>query len=281
MTTRRPAQAPRPRRSPRRSTRGPLRRAQLRSAAGGARARRGRLAVGRRRPPLPRHDVGLLGGELRPRQPGARARAHRAGEGLAVTSRAFHTDAPRRFLERLCRADRHGPRAAHEHRRRGGGDGAQGRAQVGLQGQARAGGACGDHRRRGQLRRPHHPIVGFSTEPQYRDGFGPFTPGFAAFPSATPRRSRRRSRPTPPRSSSSRSRARPASSCRRPATSRVREICTRHNVLMICDEVQTGLGRTGALLACDHEGVRPDGLTLGKALGGGLLPVSAFWPART
>src|SRR6185295_16627285 len=57
---------------------------------------------------------------------------------------------------------------------------------------------------------------------------------------------------------------------------RVREICTRRNVLMIADEVQTGLGRTGAVLACDHEGVRPDGLTLGKALGGGLLPVSAF-----
>jgi len=56
----------------------------------------------------------------------------------------------------------------------------------------------------------------------------------------------------------------------------VREICTRHNVLMVCDEVQTGLGRTGALLACDHEGIKPDGLMLGKALGGGLLPVSAF-----
>jgi len=56
----------------------------------------------------------------------------------------------------------------------------------------------------------------------------------------------------------------------------VREICTRHNVLMICDEVQTGLGRTGRTLACDHEGIKPDGLMLGKALGGGLLPVSAF-----
>ena len=55
-----------------------------------------------------------------------------------------------------------------------------------------------------------------------------------------------------------------------------REICTRHDVLLICDEVQTGLGRTGRLLACQHEDVKPDGLILGKALGGGLLPVSAF-----
>jgi ornithine--oxo-acid transaminase len=56
---------------------------------------------------------------------------------------------------------------------------------------------------------------------------------------------------------------------------KVREICTRHKVLMIADEVQTGLGRTGKMLACDHEEVRPDILVLGKALSGGLLPVSA------
>ncbi|RYE93573.1 MAG: aspartate aminotransferase family protein, partial [Oxalobacteraceae bacterium] len=55
-----------------------------------------------------------------------------------------------------------------------------------------------------------------------------------------------------------------------------RALCTQHDVLLICDEVQTGLGRTGRLLASDFEGVRPDGLVLGKALGGGLLPVSAF-----
>jgi ornithine--oxo-acid transaminase len=57
---------------------------------------------------------------------------------------------------------------------------------------------------------------------------------------------------------------------------RCAEICRQHNVLLIADEVQTGLGRTGRLLACEHEGVRPDGVILGKALGGGLLPVSAF-----
>ncbi len=54
-----------------------------------------------------------------------------------------------------------------------------------------------------------------------------------------------------------------------------REICTKNNVLMIADEIQTGLGRTGRLFACEHEGVKPDMLILGKALGGGTMPVSA------
>ena len=55
----------------------------------------------------------------------------------------------------------------------------------------------------------------------------------------------------------------------------VRNLCTEYNVLMIADEIQTGLGRTGKMLACDHENVRPDILILGKALSGGVLPVSA------
>jgi len=55
----------------------------------------------------------------------------------------------------------------------------------------------------------------------------------------------------------------------------VRELCSRYDVLMIADEIQTGLGRTGKMLACDHEQVRPDILILGKALSGGVLPVSA------
>jgi ornithine--oxo-acid transaminase len=56
---------------------------------------------------------------------------------------------------------------------------------------------------------------------------------------------------------------------------RVREICTKYNVLLVLDEIQTGFGRTGAFFACDHENVKPDMLLLGKALGGGVYPVSA------
>ena len=60
----------------------------------------------------------------------------------------------------------------------------------------------------------------------------------------------------------------------------VAELCRRNNVLLIVDEIQTGLGRTGKMLACEHEGVKPDGLILGKALGGGILPVSMFLARR-
>ena len=55
----------------------------------------------------------------------------------------------------------------------------------------------------------------------------------------------------------------------------VRQICDKHNVLFIADEIQTGLGRTGKLFACDHEDVRPDMMVIGKALAGGFYPVSA------
>jgi len=124
-------------------------------------------------------------------------------------------------------------------------------------------------------------IVGMSSERQYREGFGPFPPGFKLIPygdaaaleaAITPNTAAFLVEPIqgeggiiiPP----------PAylAECAR--------LCKQHNVLLICDEIQTGLGRTGALLACDHEGVKPDGLILGKALGGGLLPVSAFLARR-
>ena len=119
-------------------------------------------------------------------------------------------------------------------------------------------------------------IVSFSSEPLYRAGFGPLTPGFTLVPygdaealeaAITPRTAAFLVEPiqgeggviVPPEG----------------YLRRVREICTRHNVLLIADEIQTGLGRTGRLFACDHEDVRPDVVTIGKALSGGLYPVSA------
>jgi ornithine--oxo-acid transaminase len=120
-------------------------------------------------------------------------------------------------------------------------------------------------------------IVGFSSEEDYRSGFGPFCGGFQHFDFGD------------------------IESVKAAATSdtcavliepiqgeagvlvpppgffrALREWCTAHNVLLIDDEVQAGLGRTGKWFAFEHEGIRPDALILGKALGGGVLPVSAF-----
>ena len=120
-------------------------------------------------------------------------------------------------------------------------------------------------------------IVGFSSEDQYRDGFGPFTPGFRRIPfgdadalaaALTPHTAAFLFEPIQGEGGI---RIPPAGWLARCA-----ELCRQANVLLIADEVQTGLGRTGRLLACEHEGVRPDGVILGKALGGGLLPVAAF-----
>jgi ornithine--oxo-acid transaminase len=60
----------------------------------------------------------------------------------------------------------------------------------------------------------------------------------------------------------------------------LRDLCDQNNVLLILDEIQSGLGRTGKMFAYEHEGIKPDGLILGKALGGGLLPVSAFLSSK-
>jgi ornithine--oxo-acid transaminase len=119
-------------------------------------------------------------------------------------------------------------------------------------------------------------VVGFSSEVQYRDGFGPFAPGFKAVPfgdadalaaAVTDQTVGFLFEPiqgeggviVPPDD----------------FLRRVREICDRSGIAMMVDEIQTGLGRTGRLFACEWEDVRPDVLIVGKALGGGLYPVSA------
>jgi ornithine--oxo-acid transaminase len=124
-------------------------------------------------------------------------------------------------------------------------------------------------------------LVSFSSEAQYREGFGPFTPGFVSVPygdvtaieaAITPNTAGVLFEPiqgeagviTPPEG----------------FLRALREVCDRRGVLMIADEIQTGLGRTGHWLACDHEGVKPDVVILGKALGGGVYPVSAVLSSR-
>jgi len=119
-------------------------------------------------------------------------------------------------------------------------------------------------------------IVSFSTEPLYRDDFGPFCPGFRVIPygdlkalreAITPRTAAFLVEPIQGE----------AGVVIPPAgfLAEARRICTEADVLFIADEIQTGFGRTGRAFACEHEGVKPDLMTLGKALGGGIYPVSA------
>jgi ornithine--oxo-acid transaminase len=120
-------------------------------------------------------------------------------------------------------------------------------------------------------------IVAMSDEAQYREGFGPFPPGFrlAEYGNIESLEAAINDNTAalliepiqgeggivvPPKG----------------YLKAAESLCRERNVLLIADEIQTGLGRTGKLLACQHEDVKPDGLILGKALGGGILPVSMF-----
>ena len=119
-------------------------------------------------------------------------------------------------------------------------------------------------------------IVSFSDDPDARDGFGPFTPGFVAVPHGDADALRRAITPrtvaflVEPVQGEAGVKVPPPGYLRA-----VREICDEAGILFVADEIQSGLGRTGETFACDHDGVRPDVFTLGKALGGGILPISA------
>lgn len=118
-------------------------------------------------------------------------------------------------------------------------------------------------------------IVGFSSEPQYREGFGPFTPGFELLPFGDASAVRAAVGPNT------------AAVLVEPIQgeggiivppdgflAELRDVCSERNVLLIVDEIQSGLGRTGTMFAHEHDGIRPDVMLLGKALSGGLYPVS-------
>ncbi|MBG0828976.1 ornithine--oxo-acid transaminase [Planomonospora sp. ID67723] len=120
-------------------------------------------------------------------------------------------------------------------------------------------------------------IVSFSTDPDAHDDFGPYTPGFriVKYGSAEAVREALDANTVAvmvePIQGEAGVLVPPDGYLRQ-----IREICTENNVLMIADEIQSGLGRTGDTFACDHEGVVPDVYVLGKALGGGVVPVSAI-----
>jgi len=119
-------------------------------------------------------------------------------------------------------------------------------------------------------------VVSFSTDPQARSGFGPFTPGFRSVPYGDAAAIEAAIDDTTvavliePIQGEGGVIIPPAGYLRA-----VREICTRNRVLFVADEIQSGLARAGTTFACDHEGVTPDMYLLGKALGGGVVPVSA------
>jgi ornithine--oxo-acid transaminase len=119
-------------------------------------------------------------------------------------------------------------------------------------------------------------IVGFSSEDQYKDGFGPFTPGFVMVPYGDAAAFEKAITPNT------------VGFLVEPIQGEggvivpvdgylgcTRGLCKEHNIAFMADEIQTGLGRTGKLFCCDWEDVRPDVLIVGKALGGGVYPVSA------
>ena len=119
-------------------------------------------------------------------------------------------------------------------------------------------------------------IVGFSTDPQSRGGFGPFAPGFRVVPYGDADALEAAIGPNTvaflvePIQGEAGVIVPPAGYLKR-----ARELCTQHQVILILDEIQTGLGRTGKLLAEEHEGIEADLTLIGKALSGGFYPVSA------
>jgi ornithine--oxo-acid transaminase len=118
--------------------------------------------------------------------------------------------------------------------------------------------------------------VSFSTDAQYRDGFGPFTPGFTVIPFGDARALENAITPytcaflVEPIQGEAGIVIPPAGFLKQAA-----DICRKHRVLLVADEIQSGLGRTGKLFAYMHDGIRPDVVIVGKALSGGFYPVSA------
>jgi len=204
------------------------------------------------------------------------ALAEQAGR-LAVTSRAYHNEALAPFLEKLTALaglDRALPAS-------GGAESVETAIKAARRWGYRVKGIATDCAEivvaRGNFHGRSTTIVGFSTEPAYRADFGPFAPGFVHFDFGDIDSLAAAIGPdtcavlVEPIQGEAGIVVPPEGFLRA-----ARQLCDARRVLLIVDEIQSGLGRSGRWFACQHEGVRPDGLIVGKALGGGLLPVSAL-----
>ncbi len=200
---------------------------------------------------------------------------------VAVTSRAYHTSTLGPFLSKLTELtglDKALPAS-------GGAESVETAIKAARRWGYRVKGIAADRAEivvaRGNFHGRSTAIVGFSTEPAYRDGFGPFAPGFRHFDFgdidslAAAINENTAAVLLEPIQGEAGIIVPPDGFLRA-----VRKLCDERRVLLILDEIQSGLGRTGRWFAFQHEGAKPDGLILGKALGGGLLPVSAFVATR-
>jgi len=196
---------------------------------------------------------------------------------LAVVSRAFYTDMLGRFLQKACEATG----MARALPMNTGAEAVETAIKAARKWAYTVKGVAADKAEiiacEGNFHGRTTTIVGMSSEPQYREGFGPFAPGFKLVPFGDARALEKAITPNTaaflvePIQGEGGIIVPPEGYLRK-----AMKICREHNVLLIADEIQTGLGRTGRFLACEHEGVHPDAVLLGKALGGGLLPVSLF-----
>jgi ornithine--oxo-acid transaminase len=210
------------------------------------------------------------------RHPAIIEAAHKQLDTLTLTSRAFHNDQMGPFLKELCQATGF-QRALPMNT---GAEAVETAIKMVRKWGYQVKGVSADKAEIIVCENNFHgrttTIVGFSSEAQYKDGFGPFTPGFKEIPYGD-------------------AKALEAAITKNTVGFLVeplqgeggvvvpeagflagaREICEKNRVAFIADEIQTGLGRTGRLFCCDWEDVRPDVLIVGKALGGGVYPVSA------
>jgi ornithine--oxo-acid transaminase len=203
-------------------------------------------------------------------------------ERITLTSRAFYHDRFGEFCERLCRLARQEMCLLMNS----GAEAVETAVKTARMWGVRARGLKRDRAQIIVCENNFHgrttTIVGFSSEPQYRDDFGPYAPG--AFPmipyddlgalekAITPDTVAFLVEPIQGEAGI----LTPSPGYMKKAA----ELCRRRNILLIADEIQTGFGRTGKLFCCDHDGVQPDLLVVGKALSGGVLPVSAVLGSR-